>query len=317
VVILAGSDRRPSELPETGRDKHPLLGYKGVDVRIGGRPIVAVVADRLRASGGVGPIYVAGPLAHFRDRVPGATLIEADGTFGDNIRRAIEQVGAEHAGSPVAFTVCDILPDADALGRIFAEYERQAPCDLFFPFVRAPRDPAALGAAAWKPSYLVVERPGDPPTRVLPGHLAVADPGALRLDFVYRLIEIGYRTRNRPIGQRRSAMTRGVVGALLARDLRLLLDFEAPTLTWTVLTAGLSAARKLRAGTVTREELEDALRRVFVSRRHRLRFPERRVRLPIVDELSLALDIDTEEEALQFGGELGAGRVEGEGGRRV
>ena len=48
IVILAGSDRRPAEMPADGRHEHPLSGYKGVDIRIGGRSLVATVIDRLR-----------------------------------------------------------------------------------------------------------------------------------------------------------------------------------------------------------------------------------------------------------------------------
>ena len=34
AVILGGSDRRASRLPEAGRDKSPLTGYKGVEIRV-------------------------------------------------------------------------------------------------------------------------------------------------------------------------------------------------------------------------------------------------------------------------------------------
>jgi hypothetical protein len=66
LVILGGSDRRAAALPEAAAGKHPLTGYKGVDVRLGGRPLVEVVAERFLASGAFEPVYVAGPEAVYR-----------------------------------------------------------------------------------------------------------------------------------------------------------------------------------------------------------------------------------------------------------
>ncbi len=73
-----------------------------------------------------------------------------------------------------------------------------------------------------------------------------------------------------------------------------------------MLRAALPAARLLREGSITRPALEDALRKIFVRQRHRRRHPERRIHLPIVEALSLARDIDTEEEAQELGGSVGA-----------
>ena len=64
----------------------------------------------------------------------------------------------------------------------------------------------------------------------------------------------------------------------------------------------MPAARQLRRGTVTRHNLENALRRILTTTRHRKRFPDRRVLLPIVDAMSIAIDLDTEEEAREQGG---------------
>ena len=85
---------------------------------------------------------------------------------------------------------------------VMADYSRQAPCDLWFPLIQAPEDQGELGASAWKPVYRLVPGPGRAPVRILPGHLAVIDPGALRLNFLYRLVQLGYRTRNRSIRYR-------------------------------------------------------------------------------------------------------------------
>jgi hypothetical protein len=304
IVILAGSDARPAELPEEGRDRHPLTGYKGATVRIGDRSLVEVVIERLEACDRFGPIYVAGPGRAYEDIRQRARLIEADGTLGDNIRDSIEVVRREHPGRALAFITCDIVPDPQSLEALLEDYDRHAPADLWFPLVHAPENPGELGASDWKPAYRIVPREGLRAVEILPGHLAIYDPEALRLKFLYRLIQLGYRTRNRSINYRRGVMVRGLVLELLFQDLMHVLTLRAPTLTWSVLRVGIAAARQLRDGTITRERLEHALRTIFVKSRHRRRYPGRRVQLPIVEALSLALDIDTEEEARAAGGDV-------------
>lgn len=303
-VILAGSDRRPATLPESGRDAHPLVGYKGVRVQIGGRPLIATLVERMRATGEFDPIYVVGPAAAY-DCVRDLTrLIDSDGTLAQNARRGCETAWRNHPGSALAFITCDVLPAVEDVRRLVASYRAEAPCDLWFPLIEAPEDRDRLGPSAWKPDYRIVPQPGQPAVRVLPCHLAIADPEALRLRFLYRLIDVAYRTRNRPIHYRRTVMVRGVVAALLYQDLLHLLGGRMPSLTWSVLSTGISVARGLKRGRVTLDELEVAVRRILVNHRHRKRHPQRRVRLPIVDALSLALDIDTEEEARAVGGRV-------------
>ena len=301
LVILGGTDARPVPLPDVARDKHPLAGFKGVDVRIHGRPLVAELEERLLASGVFSTLFLVGPAAVYRGVCASARLIDANGSFGENIRAAVDAVEGRCPGSPIAFTSCDILPEPAALRDVVDDYVRHAPSDLWFPLVRVPRD-RSLGVSAWKPAYRIVPEAGEAAIRVLPSHLVVADTRTLRLDFLYRLFQLGYRTRNRPIGHRRVVMVRGVILELLYQDLRSAVRLQSPGLTWSLLWNGLAAARDLRAGTITREHLENAVRSILVRSTFRRRHPDRRVRLPIVDEMSLALDIDTEEEAEAMGG---------------
>ena len=51
LIVLGGSDRRAGALPEAAAGKHALTGYKGVDVRLGGRPLVEIVAELIRQDG--------------------------------------------------------------------------------------------------------------------------------------------------------------------------------------------------------------------------------------------------------------------------
>ncbi len=69
---------------------------------------------------------------------------------------------------------------------------------------------------------------------------------------------------------------------------------------------GVVLALGLRKGAITSEELAQRLHRVFIRFGHRRRFPERGGRLPLMKALSLAKDIDTDEEAKEITGELSA-----------
>lgn len=304
IVVLSGSDRRPVELPETGRDLHPLSGYKGVDLRIDGVPIICRVVEQLRRSERFCQVYVAGPARVLAGVVRDAELIDVDASVGENVRRAVETVRRRHPGCAIAFTACDVLPDAEALRAIMDGYADCVPCDVFYPLVKVPKERGELGASSWKPTYAVAEEPGGEPVAVLPGHLVIADPGALRLSFVYRLLNLTYRTRNRPLQYRRNVMIRGLIFELLLQDLRHLLTLRPPTLTVSVIVTGLQVVIGLRDRTISRVELERRARKVFVTSRHRRLHPERRVVLPLIEHLALALDIDTVEEARHVGADM-------------
>jgi hypothetical protein len=304
LIVLGGSDPQPAELPESGHDRQPLSGFKGSVVRIEGRPIIELICERARESGMFSSVYVVGP-ARIYDRLPDhVRLIDSDGTFGQNIRAGFEGAGADHPGSPVGFITCDILPDTATLRRLMENYAELSPCDLWFPMVRIPEAESGLGASDWKPAYRIVPSEGEPPVGILPGHLVVADPAALRLRFLYRLLQIGYRTRNKPIRHRKAVMLRKLILELFYQDILHIIALRIPNLTWTMLRAALPVAEELRAGTLTKARLENAIRKMFVKYRHRRRYPERRIEFPHVDDLSLALDIDTVEEAQAIGGKI-------------
>jgi len=304
IIVLGGRDARAGAMPAGVHDKHALAGYKGVAVRIGGRAMIDCVIERLEQSGLFAPIYIAGPQSVYADHRRSATVIDVTGSIDETIRTGVEEASRGHPGVPLAMATCDVLPDVETLARLMAHYRNSAPCDAFLPMIRAPEDDAALGASGYKPTYQVVPEDGGAAVRVLPCHLAVLDVGALRMNFIYRFVGLIYRTRNRPIAYRRRVMLPGIILELLYQDLRHILGLRLPNLTWTVLHSGLSAVRALKTGTITRAQLEDAFRRVFVTARHRSRYPERRVLMPVMEGLSLALDIDTEEEAAAMGGEL-------------
>ena len=300
LIVLGGSDRRPAYMPPGGRSKHPLAGIKGVDVKIGGRPLIDVVIERLRQASVFDPIYVAGPGHAYRSLSDGVS-IDTDGGFGRNIQVGVETARRLHGDGPLAITTCDIVPDPDEMQTVVTDFWDHSPLDFFFPLIEAPRDPKRLGASGWKPQYHVTPEGVSGPVPVLPGHLAIFDSAALRWKFMYRLMELAYRTRNRPILYRNTYMARRLLWIMLVQDLIHLLNLRLPTFTWDTLLSGTWAARRLKEKVIKQSELELAIRRMFIKRRHRRKYPERRVRMPVVDAMSLARDIDTQEEALAFG----------------
>ena len=189
IVILGGSDRRPAELPPDGRDKHPLSGYKGVDIRVQGQPLVDTIVQRLEASACFGPVFIAGPGRVYGQRRGGATTLDTDGTFAENIEASVDHLHRRLPGASVAFTTCDILPDESDLRSVMQDYRRGRPCDMWFPVIKAPDDARLLGPSGWKPTYRIVPEAGRPAERMLPGHLVIVDPAALR-EFINPFNEI-------------------------------------------------------------------------------------------------------------------------------
>ncbi|MFQ5525450.1 MAG: hypothetical protein ACE5GX_04245 [Thermoanaerobaculia bacterium] len=304
LIVLAGSDRRPAALPDDVEGLHSLSGYKAVDVKIGGRPIIDLLLERLEQSGLFDPIYVAGPRRVYGESRGRATVIDTDGSFSENIEAAITHVGRECPGRSVGFATCDILPEVNELHTLLDDYYANAPLDFWFPMILAPEGGRELGASSWKPEYRIAPSAGEEPKTLLPGHLVVADPSAFRLPLVYRSFNLAYRSRNRSVIYRLRLILSHVFGGLLLQDLHHLLAFRLPTITVTVALHGILLAIRLARGESSSDELADRLHKIFISYRHRRRFPELTGRMPLMPGLSLAKDIDTVEEAQELAREL-------------
>lgn len=300
LIVLAGHDARPATLPESGADKHPLVGLKGLDVRFGDQPLIDVLLEQVRACGAFGPIYIAGPAHAYGERRGEARVVDTEGSFGHNIRVAIAEVTRRHPDQPVALTTCDIVPEEHDLRLAMDDYSAAAPVDFWFAMIAAPEDPGELGASAWKPQYRVVPEPGAPAVSILPGHLLVVEPQVCRIPLVLRAFDLAYRTRNRPIGYRLLRIVGGVLGTLIAADVSGLFRLHPPVLTVSVLYHAVALARRLRSGRATSEVLGHHARALFVQYRHRRRHPERRGHFTVLPAVSLAKDIDTEEEAAEI-----------------
>lgn len=282
VTILGGSDRKPGVLPESGGALHPLATYKGVAIRLGGRPLVGWLVERLLASGGFGPVTIAGPARVYAPLGLPARVLDTDASVARNLRAAIES----HGSGPLAVLSCDVLPSVRELAELRARYEEARPCALWFPLVRVPKDHSELGAFAWKPEYTVVLESRER-VPILPGHLGILEPASLRLALLYQLLDDAYRTRNRSVAYRRGVMLRTV-----------LLSPRSPARTWRILASGLRLARELRGGRLRLGELEQLIGRIFLAD------GASGIHYPLVDMISLAEDIDTEEEARAIQGEI-------------
>lgn len=308
LVVLAGRNPRPA-LPDGAGEVHPLQGAKGFDVRIGGRPLVDLVLACYQRLERFVPLYVAGPAAVYGERRGDALVIDTDGDFGANVRAAVESVMQRHPGSPMALTTCDVLPSRADLERLLADYDAHAPLDFWFPMVRAPEDRQLLGASAWKPQYRVIS--DGRPTAILPGHLLVVDPRVVRRRLVYRSFELAYESRNRGLLERFFLISRHVFGGLLAEDLHRLRQLRLPTFTVAALWSSLRLATRLRRGVISEEELAARLWRVFCRAEQSRRPPGHRGRMRALEALSLAKDIDTQEEARELERQLGGESSQG------
>lgn len=297
LIVLAGRDRRGTGGPRG--DQHALSGFKAVDTRLDGRPMIAVLLERLRETGTFDPIYLAGSAAVYAPLRLGVRLIDTDDTFGGNLRHSIEAVIDERRPSQLAITTCDILPERDDLARALADFRRHQPTDFWMPQHRVGTR-EALGTSDYKPRYYI--RPdGEPaPVPTLPGHLIIADPLAIRRDLMYRIFDFAYETRNLDVAYRRGVIIKRALGLLLRADLRLLRRGEAPTITLSMVLHGYRLGTKLKRQDVSARAMEDHLRKIWVTGRHRRRYPTRRGRVAVLSCRSLARDVDTVEEAREL-----------------
>ena len=227
-------------------------------------------------------------------------IIDHDGSLGENIRAAVEAAQSELDPEYLAFTSCDILPDLEELAVIAADIRRHQPFDFWMPHIPVTESDERLGSSAWKPTY-PMRPPGAPAVvQTLPGHLVIGALDSIRFEFVYRLFGLFYETRNSSVARRRYDVVRGMLLHLLREDLQALFAGRMPYAIATVLTQGLKVAASLLRRDAATQDLEDQIRKVCMTREHRRLFPTRRGRIAVIDVLSFARDIDTEEEAREL-----------------
>ena len=300
LIVLGGRDRRLAEQADQCRGNQPLKGYKGVALRIHGRPLIEILIERMTATGVFGPVLIAGPRSIYGPLFPEIEIVDTDGTFGENLRRSVEHVRQTLRPELVAVTTCDILPDPEELEEALGDLRAHQPLDFWMPQIRVPEDTSDLGASEWKPKYRLVPAGETRSVPILPGHLLVCNPEAVRLRFVYRFFDLLYRTRNRPLAYRRLVLTRNLLWSLVVEDFKHLLSLRLPRIFFPVVYNSLMLTSKLKAGAASVTEAEDHIRRAFLKSGHQKRYPNRRGRVLLSPALSLAKDIDTEEEAREL-----------------
>ena len=300
AVILAGSDRKPVPVPPGAEPGRFLVGYKGADVLVGGRPLIQVLRERLLASGGLSPVLVVGPRRVYEPLVPGA-VIDTDRDVGQNLRKVFRTCKwAEY----LCVVACDVLPTVEDVREALRLWEEAGRPDVWFPIVEVPEE---LGPSGWKPRYRMRSGPEAPPQAYLPGHIGILRLKAIRRRFLCKLASMLYRLRNRELEGRRKVLSAFIVGDLLAQDFMNLLHFRLPTMTWRALRQGWKIYSKLKKGAMTIRDFEEAVLQVFV--RPLLRKNARVVISP-TRLISWAKDFDTLQEVRQAGG-VWTGRVGG------
>jgi hypothetical protein len=298
ITILAGSDHAPGPLPENGAELHSLsTAYKGAEVKVGEKSLIVHIIEQIGESEGFGPITIAGPADIYKPLGLDVEIIDTNGTVADNLKAAIDHHLDRYDDKPIALLAYDVLLKAGELNELSQQYKEDSPCAIWVPFVRKPENKEELGAFGWKPTYRLCPEKGEEAVPILPGHLAIFRLETMRLPILYELLNLAYKTRNHPVSTRKKVMIRSVIGKLLMDDFRTLCSFRLPRLTISVISNGLRIANHLRKGDLSIPELERAIGGIFLRPDSELKGPGRGVHHPFVDILSLAEDIDTEEEA--------------------
>lgn len=296
LVILAGRDVKGSA-PHGGGQS--LRGFKAIETFVGGVTMLEALVGRMRATGVFDPIVIAGPSAVYEPLGLDVRLVDTDSTFSGNLKAGIDSLMAERPIDEIAVSTSDVLPSPDDLKTALDDYRAHRPLDFWMPQHRV-RQAAELGSSDYKPRYYF-NLPGEPePVATLPGHLIIANPSILRLRELFYLFDIAYATREKGVRYRRALMLRKAGGLLLGGDLRRLLKGRAPLLTWDMVTNGIAFAGQLARGEVEPTYMENRLRRFWVRRAHRKRFPDLRGRVALFSCRSLARDVDTEAEAREL-----------------
>lgn len=297
LVILAGRDRRGDRPDRAGY--HDLGGFKAVETTIDGKPLIQIAVERFRDTRLFGPIVIAGPEAVYAPLGLPARIVDTDSNFGDNLKAAVETLVDECQPTRLGITTADIVPEPDDLERVLADYRSHVPVDWWMALHRV-EDPKRLQSSSYKPRYLIIPHGETEPIATLPGHLVIANPMAGRRQLIYRIFDLAYASRGKPVAFRRIFIIRRAITTLLAADVRRLFRGQLPVVTVSMLWRGIRLADQLRRGDVQIERFEDVVRKMWATRRHRKRYPDRRGRFSSLQCRSLARDVDTVEEAMEL-----------------
>ncbi len=299
IIVLAGSDTRPGTLPAGLQSHEMLTGPKGTIGLSTGRCLAGEVVARIRSSGCFLEPLLMGPRDWYEGQVD-CEIIPVAGSLVQTLRKLTATMAERFPGhQPVAITACDILPPASDFRQLIEQdYRPHADTMFWWQMVRA--EPPEMGASSWKPRYRLAAEPGQPLLTLYPGHVVIVRPDALRLQLTNRFLELAYRYRNRALRKRVVGMTFKAMAALIAQDLRNLLEFQLPVLTFVLPYVGLRDYFKYRHGTATLRDHECFLTRALLHRRFQHAADNRPVFISTTRLLSFAKDIDTRGELAEL-----------------
>ena len=295
IIVLAGSDLRPSAVPDGMQQEDMLTGPKGTIQLHTGRCLAAELVARIRASGCFAEPLLLGPAKWYDGQID-CEIVNVEGTLLQTLRQLTRTVTDRFPGhQPIAITACDILPSAGDFEQLIEQdYKPHAETMFWWQMIEAL--PQEMGASSWKPSYRMPSEPGQAPLVLYPGHVVIARPDALRLQLINRLLELAYRYRNRVLERRYIGVTLGALGSLLAQDVRNLAEFQLPVLTVALPYVGLRDFFKYRRGKATLRDHEYFLTKTFLHRRYHQAAEGRPVVISTTNLPSFAKDIDTKAE---------------------
>lgn len=299
IIVLGGSDSQPGAVPVQLSPEAMLSGPKGTIQLRTGRCIAAELIERIRASQRFTEPLLLGPRQWYADRVD-CEISHVEGTMIDTLRRLTDVMQSRFNGpDPVVVIPCDILPSARDFQQLLDEdYAPHADAMFWWQMIEA--EAAMLGAGAWKPSYRLPAREGEPPRSLYPGHLVIAGARALRFPLMNRMLELAYRYRNRVLKKRYVGMTCGALGTLLAQDLTNLTRLQLPRLTFQVPYLGLRGYFRYRRGAATLRDVENFLAKSFLHRKYHRAAGGRPVVISVSSLLAFAKDIDTRAELAEI-----------------
>ncbi len=300
IIVLGGSDQRPSATPKGMAKQQMLQGFKGALQLANGRCLVDELIDRINASECFGDPLVVGPREVYSALRIKAPIVNAEGNLAMTLQRTAELVAERFAPEePVALTTCDILPTATDFARLLEEgYWPHRDALFWTQLVHAT--PAAMGASAWKPVYPLRPRDEAPLLPLYPGHLVIVRPAALRMDLTIYLLNLAYRYRNRELWQRRLRMIAHGLGRLVLEDIREVLQLQPPIVTASLLYSTWRGYRSYRRKTATIDQVEQAIATAFLHRPARQTAGPRPVVFHLTEIVSFAKDIDTLEELAEI-----------------
>jgi hypothetical protein len=295
IIILAGSDSHPGPVPDALSPDAILTGPKGTFPLRSGRCMAAELIVRVRASQRFAEPLLLGPRQWYEGQVD-CEVSHVEGTMIQTLRHLTDVIQGRFGGAqPIAVAPCDILPTSADFQRLLDEdYAPHREAMFWWQMIEG--EPAAMGACAWKPSYRLPPSEGQRARTLYPGHLVIARACALRFRLMNRMLELAYRYRNRVLEKRYIGMTFGVLGTLLAHDLRNLGKLQLPLLTFQIPYLGLRGFFRYRRGKATLSEVEHFLARSFLHRRFHRAAGGRPLVISVSSLLSFAKDIDTRAE---------------------